>query len=100
LEGPLLLAFSREDPGAAARVVKEFAKENDDLVTKAVAVGGDDYPSADLDRLARLPTLDRARAQLLGLLQAPASQFVRTLAEPAAKFARLLGAYRDQQQEA
>lgn len=98
LEGPLLLAFSREEPGAAARVVKEFARENDHLVTKAVAIGGDVYPSADLDRLARLPTLDVARAQLLGLLQAPATQFVRTLAEPAAKFARLLGAYRDQQQ--
>ena len=38
LSGPLVLAFSREDPGAAARVVKDFSKENEHLVTKAVAI--------------------------------------------------------------
>ena len=100
LEGPLLLAFSRQEPGAAARLVKEFARKNDALVAKAVAIGGDLYPSTDIDRLARLPTLDGARAQLLALLQAPISKFVRTLAEPTAKIARLLAAYKDQKQAA
>ena len=100
LEGPLLLAFSRQEPGAAARLVKEFARKNDALVAKAVAIGGDLYPSVDIDRLARLPTLDGARAQLLALLQAPVSKFVRTLAEPTAKIARLLAAYKDQQHTA
>ena len=97
LKGPLVLAFSQEDPGAAARIVKEFSKDCEDLVTQAVAIGGAVYPASDLDRLAKLPTLDQARAQLLGLLQAPASKFVRTIAEPQAKFARLLAAKRDQQ---
>ena len=97
LSGPIILAFSQEDPGAAARVVKDFAKDCETLVTQAVAIGGEVYPAADLDRLAKLPTLDQARAQLLGLLQAPAGKFVRTIAEPQAKFARLLAAYRDQQ---
>ena len=100
LVGPTILAFSQEDPGAAARVVKEFAKDCEDLVTQAVAIGGVVYPASDLDRLAKLPTLDQARAQLLGLLQAPAGKFVRTIAEPQAKFVRLLAAYRDQQQAA
>jgi len=100
LQGPLVLAFSREDPGAAARLVKDFANDNEDLVTRAVVIGGEIYPSSDLNRLARLPTLEQARAQLLGLLQAPLSQLVRTLVEPQAKFARLLAAYRDQQQSA
>jgi len=100
LTGPIILAFSQEDPGAAARVVSEFAKECDNLVTQAVAIGGDVYPASDLVRLAKLPTLDQARAQLLGLLQAPASKFVRTIAEPQAKFVRLLAAYKDQQQAA
>lgn len=90
LKGPMILAFSREDPGAAARIVKEFAKANDKLVTKAVAVGGALYGAADLDRLASLPTLDQARAMLLGVLNAPLSQFVRTLAEPGAQVARVL----------
>jgi large subunit ribosomal protein L10 len=92
LKGPLILAFSREDPGAAARVFKDFAKGNDKLVTKAVAIGGVLYGPADLDRLASLPTLDQARAILLGVLQAPATKLVRTLAEPPALVARVLAA--------
>jgi large subunit ribosomal protein L10 len=97
LKGPIILAFSTTDPGAAARVVKDFAKGCERLVTQAVAIGGAAYPASDLERLAKLPTLDQARAQLLGLLQAPASKFVRTIAEPQAKFVRLLAAYKDKQ---
>jgi len=100
LMGPLVLAFSTEDPGAAARVIRDFAKDNDKLVTKAVALGGTVYPAGDLDRLANLPTLDQARAMLLGVMKAPASKLVRTLVEPAAKVARVLAARRDQLQQA
>ena len=100
LTGPLVLAFSREDPGAAARVVKDFAKDNNKLVTTAVAVGGTAYPAADLERLASLPNLDQARSMLLGVLQAPLSQLVRTLAEPGAMLARLMSAKGEQQQGA
>jgi large subunit ribosomal protein L10 len=95
LKGPTVLAFSREDPGAAARVVKEFSKDNEALVAVAVAIGGQLYPGSELARVASLPTLREARAKLLGLLQAPLSQFVRTVAEPQAKFVRLLAAQRD-----
>jgi len=100
LKGPLLLAFSREDPGAAARVVKEFAKENDALATQAVAIGGSLYGAGDLDRLASLPNLDQARAMLLGVLQAPFAQLVRTLNEPPAMLARVLGARGESEQSA
>ena len=48
-----------------------------------------------LEQVAKMPTLDEARAQLLGVLQAPATKLVRTLAEPAAQFVRVLAAYRD-----
>lgn len=95
-KGPLVLAFSREDPGAAARVFKGFAKDHEKLVTVALSVGGELYGAKELDRLASLPTLDEARAQLLGLLQAPMSQLVRTLAEPAAMLARTLKARSEQ----
>ena len=90
LRGPLILAFSRKDPGAAARVIKGFARDHEKLVTVAIALGGLVYSPADLDRVASLPTLDEARATLLGTLQAPLSQLVRTLAEPAAMLARTL----------
>ena len=92
LKGPLLLAFSREDPGAAARVIKEFAKENEKLETRAVAIGGALYGAEDLGRLASLPNLDQARAMLLGVFQAPLTQLVRTLGEPPAMLARVMGA--------
>ncbi len=95
-KGPLVLAFSREDPGAAARLVKAFAKEHDKLVTVALSVGGELYDAKDLERLASLPTLDEARSLMLGVLQAPLSQFVRTLAEPAAQLARVLQARSEQ----
>lgn len=97
--GPLLLAFSREDPGAAARLVKGFAKEHEKLVAVAVALGGEVYPAGDIDRIASLPTLDEARAQLLRTLQEPYAQFVRTLAEPAAMLVRTLQARSQQAAE-
>jgi large subunit ribosomal protein L10 len=100
LQGPLLLAFSREDPGAAARVVKGFAKDNENLATTAVVIGGTLYGPEDLGRLASLPNLDQARAMLLGVLQAPMSTFVRTLAEPPAMLVRVLAAKGDSEQAA
>jgi large subunit ribosomal protein L10 len=96
LSGPLVLAFSRQDPGAAARVIKGFAKNHEQLKTVAVALGGTLYSAADLDRVAALPTLDEARAMLLGTLIAPMSQFVRTIAEPAAMLVRTLAQRREQ----
>ncbi len=95
-KGPLVLAFSKDDPGAAARVVKGFAKDHEKLVAVAVSIGGALYDGADIDRVASLPTLDEARASLLGLLNAPLSQFVRTIAEPGAMLARALQARGDQ----
>ena len=96
LHGPLLLAFSRQDPGAAARVIKNFSKDHDKLVTVSISIGGELFAASDLDRLAALPTLDGARAILLRLLQAPLTQLVRTLAEPPAMLARTLQARSDQ----
>lgn len=92
LQGPLLLAFSREDPGAAARIIKAFAKDHEALATKAVVIGGTLYGPEDLGRLASLPNLEQARAMLLGVLQAPLTALARTLAEPPAMLARVLAA--------
>ncbi|MFK8054012.1 MAG: 50S ribosomal protein L10 [Woeseiaceae bacterium] len=96
LKGPLLLAFSKEDPGAAARLIKSFAKENEALKTVSLSVGGQLFGAEDLGRLADLPNLDQARAMLLGCLQAPLSQLVRTLAEPPAMLARTMSARGEQ----
>jgi large subunit ribosomal protein L10 len=96
LKGPLVLAFSKDDPGAAARVVKDFAKANDKLVATLISIGGQVLPGADLDRVASLPTREQALSMLLGVLKSPMQKFASLLAEPPAKLARTLAAYRDQ----
>jgi large subunit ribosomal protein L10 len=100
LVGPLILAFSLEDPGSAARVFADFAKQNDKLIVKLVAVGGKPYGPAELERLAKLPTREQALAMLMGVIKAPIEKFVRTLAEPQAKLVRTLAAIRDQKEAA
>lgn len=95
LSGPLVLGFSMEDPGAVGRVIKGFAKENEKLVVKAIAVGGTLYGAKDIDRLASLPTKDQAIAMVMGTIKAPIEKFVRTLAEPAAKITRAVKAVGD-----
>src|SRR5687767_10931192 len=100
LKGPLVLAFSKDDPGAAARVLKAFTKDHDKLVTMLVSLGGQLLAAKDLEKVASLPTREQAIAQLMGLMKAPISKFVRTLAEPLPKLARTLAAIRDQKQAA
>jgi len=100
LVGPLLLAFSNDEPGSAAKVIRDFKKENEKLVVKLIASEGRLLDVSDLERLAKLPSLDEARSMFLGVLKAPMGKFVRVLAEPEAKFARLLAARSDQQQAA
>ena len=96
LVGPMLYAFSKEDPGAAGRLIKDFAKANDKLIPKVVAIGGQMYPGSHVEKLASLPTREQALAMLMGVMLAPITKLVRTLAEPAAKTARAVAAVRDQ----
>lgn len=100
LKGPLVLAFSQDDPGAAARVVKDFAKVSDKLVATLVALGGQVLSGKELDKVANLPTREQALSMLLGVLKAPVEKLVRTLAEPQAKLVRTIAAVRDQKQAA
>ena len=100
LTGPLLYAFSMVDPGAAARLVKDYAKEHKNLVAKLVAVGGDLYDASELERLSSLPTYDQAIAMLMGVMKAPIEKFVRTINEPHTKLVRTLAAVRDAKQAA
>ena len=92
LKGPLLLAFAKEDPGAAARVIKNFAKDHEALKAVSLSAGGQLLAASELGRLAELPTLDQARAMLLGVMMAPLTKLARTLAEPPAMLARTLSA--------
>ncbi len=100
LTGPLLFAFSVEDPGAAARLIKDFSKGEDKIVVRLVAMGAKLYQASELERLASLPTRDQAIAMLMGVVKAPIEKFVRTLAEPHTKLVRTIAAVRDSKQAA
>lgn len=92
LTGPLLYAFSTDDPGAAGRLMKEFAKTNDKLKPRLVAIGGQQYPGSHVEVLASLPTRDQALSMLLSVMVQPATMLVRLLSEPAAQVARVTNA--------
>jgi large subunit ribosomal protein L10 len=100
LSGPLLFAFSMEDPGSAARLIKNFAKDEQKLDVRLVALGAKLYQASELERLASLPTHDQAISMLMGVMKAPIEKFVRTLAEPHTKLVRTVAAVRDSKQAA
>ena len=97
LTGPLVLAFSQNEPGAAAKLFKDFMKEHEKLEVKALAISGQLLGAKDLDVVAKLPTRDEAIAILMSVMKAPVEKFVRTLAEPHAKLVRTIAAIRDKQ---
>ena len=111
--GPLMVAFSRGEPGAAARMVRDFRKANPKAEVRLVAVAGRLLRPEDLDAVAKLPTRDEAIAhfkaqgelykaeaiaQLMGVMKAPIAKLVRVLAAPNSKLVRTLAAVRDQKQ--
>ena len=98
LKGPLIMAFSQEDPGGAARVIEEFSKDNDKIIAKVIAIGGEVLPIEQLAALAKLPTRDQAIALLMAVMKAPTEKFVRTLNEVPGKMVRTVAAVRDQKQ--
>lgn len=100
LKGPLVMAFSMEDPGSAARLVKDFSKDHNKLETQFVSVGGQLLEASELDRLSKLPTKDQAISMLMSVMKAPVEKFVRTLAEPHSQLVRVVDAVRIQKQAA
>ena len=100
LVGPLLLAFSQEDPGSAARVIKDFSEDHDLLKVKMLSISGQVLDPSELKRLASLPTKEQALSMLMAVMKAPIEKFVRTLNEPHAKMVRTVAAVRDQKQAA
>jgi large subunit ribosomal protein L10 len=95
LTGPTILAFSLDDPGAAARVIADYAKSSDKLIPKVIALGGRAYGANELDRIANLPTREQAISMLMRTMLAPIEKFVRTLSEPHAKLVRTLAAVKE-----
>ena len=100
LAGPSLFGFSMEDPGAAARLFKDFAKEHDEFEVKALAVSGQLLGAEQLDVLAKLPTRDQAISMLMSVMKAPTTKLGQTMNEVPGKLVRTLAAVRDQKEAA
>lgn len=96
LKGPLILAFSQEEPGAAARLLKDFLKnkENDKLIIRTLCIGRQVLPATELDKLASLPTKEEAISLLMACLKAPLDKLARTFNEVPGKLVRTVEAVR------
>lgn len=98
--GPTLLAFADKEPGANARLLRDFAKLKNKLEVKSLSLGGKLLGKEQLNAVANLPTKDEAIAKLLMVIQAPIAKLVRTIAEPQAKLVRTIAAVRDKMRAA
>lgn len=93
--GPTAMSWSN-DPVAAARVIAEFANKNNRLEIVGGALGSKELDAEGVDQLAKMPSLDEARAQVVGTIQAPAQRLVTLFQEPGSRLARVLNAYADE----
>lgn len=100
LHGPLIMAFSLEEPSAAARLVRDFAKDFEHLKASVVSISGNAYGPESLNSVAALPTYEEGLSRLLAVMKAPVEKFVRTLAAPNLKLVRTLVAVKDKMQAA
>lgn len=100
LSGPLLLAFGREDPGSAARVMETFAKTHDQFQVRMIALSGQLLPPSELAKVAKMPTYDEAVSMLMSVMKAPVQQLTTTLNELPSKLVRTLAAVRDAKEAA
>ncbi len=99
LVGPSLLALSLEDPGAAARLMKDFGKGHENLKVRALALGGELMDAGRLDAVASLPTRDEALAMLMGTMLAPITKLAQTMNEIPGKLVRTVDAVRVQKEQ-
>lgn len=103
LVGPLVLAFSQEDPGSAARLWRDFFKANDKVdkgIVKFLSISGETLPGNELDRLAKMPTKEEALSLLMVCMRAPVEKLARTLNEVPGKLVRTVEAIRQSKEAA
>lgn len=100
LSGPLVLALSQEDPGSAARVINDFAKDHEKLEVKLVSIGGKLLDPGEIKTLAKMPTYDQAISMLMAVMKAPVEKLARTMNEVPGKLVRTVAAVKDAKQAA
>lgn len=92
MKGPTAVAVSK-DPVAAAKVIAEFAKENEKLIVLGGVLNKQVMDVATVNALATMPSLDELRAKLIAMINTPATRIAGVLQAPAGQLARVLNAY-------
>ena len=100
LSGPSAFIFTGEDPVASAKVIRDYAKDNETLEIKGGMMDGAFLDVAQVQAVASLPSREELIAKLLGTISNPLSQTVRVLNGPMESFARVLGAIASQKEAA
>ncbi len=93
--GPVLCAFSQQDPGSAARLLKEYSKEYDSMNVTALSIGGKLLGADQIDAVASLPTYEEALAKLMSVMNGPITKLTRTLNDVPGKLVRVVAAVKD-----
>ena len=96
ITGPTMIAFSYEEPGAAAKILKSFAKKNENLNIKGLSIDGKHFNGSEINKLATLPTFIEAISEFAGLLKAPLGKIASLMNEVPSKFARTVSAVKEQ----
>lgn len=91
-KGPTAIFYSA-DAVAPAKIVADFANDNDKLVIVGGALGDKVLDVEGVKQLAKLPSLNELRAKLIGVISAPATKLATVLQTPAGQLARVFGAY-------
>ena len=93
--GPVLCAFSNNDPGSAARLLEEFGKEYEAMKVTAISIGGKLLGPDQLGAVASLPTYEEALAKLMSVMNGPITKLTRTLNDVPGKLVRVIAAVKD-----
>ncbi len=93
--GPVICAFSKDEPGSAARLLKEFSKEYESMNVTALSIGGKLLGADQINAVASLPTHDEALAQLMSVMNGPITKLTRTLNDVPGKLVRVVAAVKD-----
>jgi large subunit ribosomal protein L10 len=99
MTGPIALAYST-DPVAAAKTTVNFSKDNEKLVILGGVLNGQTLDVDGVNNLAKLPSLNELRAQIVCMINTPATRVAGVLSAPAGQLARVVGAYGAKRDEA
>ena len=91
LTGQSCVVFAYDEPGSAAKLLKELSKEHKSLKVSALSIGGKRVSADNIDQIASLPTYEEALGILVSVLSTPGQKLCSTLSSPSKTLVGVLG---------